>query len=42
VPGLLLILAVFAQGLVGAIWVPVARRWLAGLGIARRRTEGGR
>ncbi|HSL34887.1 MAG TPA: hypothetical protein VK871_14640, partial [Candidatus Limnocylindrales bacterium] len=36
VPGLLLILAVIAQGLVGAAWLPVVRRWLGGFGIGRR------
>ena len=30
VPGLLLILAVVAQALIGLAWLPVARRWLAG------------
>ncbi|HET9519604.1 MAG TPA: Ig-like domain-containing protein [Candidatus Limnocylindrales bacterium] len=37
VPGLLLVLAVLAQGVVGAAWLPVARRWLGGFGFGRRR-----
>ena len=37
VPGLLLIFAVLAQGLVGAVWLPFARRWLGGFGLRRRR-----
>jgi hypothetical protein len=37
VPGLLLVLAVLAQGLVGAVWLPVVRRWLGGFGLTRRR-----
>ena len=36
VPGLLLVLAVLAQGLVGAFWLPFVRRWLGGFGLARR------
>jgi hypothetical protein len=30
VPGLLLILAVLGQAVIGMLWVPVARRWLGG------------
>jgi hypothetical protein len=37
VPGLLLILAVLAQGMVGAAWLPFVRRWLGGFGLRRRR-----
>ena len=37
VPGLLLMLAVLAQLSAGALWLPVARRWLGGFGVARRR-----
>jgi hypothetical protein len=39
VPGLLLVLAVLAQGVVGAAWLPVARRWLGGFGLGRRRAS---
>jgi len=35
VPGLL-IMAIAAQALVGAAWLPVVRRWLAGVGVRRR------
>jgi hypothetical protein len=35
VPGLLLVLAVLSQGLVGAVWLPVVRRWLGGYGLSR-------
>jgi hypothetical protein len=37
VPGLLLMLAVLAQLSVGALWLPVVRRWLGGFGVGRRR-----
>jgi hypothetical protein len=37
VPGLLLILAVLAQALVGSLWIPVIRRWLGTFGVRRRR-----
>ena len=37
VPGLLLMLAVLAQLTMGAIWLPVARRWLGAFGVGRRR-----
>jgi hypothetical protein len=37
VPGLLLMLAVFAQVSVGALWLPVVRRWLGSFGVGRRR-----
>ena len=37
VPGLLLMLAVLAQLSAGALWLPVARRWLGGFGVTRRR-----
>ncbi len=36
VPGMLLVIAVLAQGAVGAAWLPFARRWLGGLGLGRR------
>jgi hypothetical protein len=36
VPGILLIVAVGAQVLGGAVWIPVVRRWLGGLGVRRR------
>jgi hypothetical protein len=36
VPGLLLILAVGAQALVSAAWLPMVRRWLGGFGVRRR------
>jgi hypothetical protein len=39
VPGLLLILAVLAQTLGGVLWLPVARRWLGGFGLRRRRAR---
>jgi hypothetical protein len=39
VPGLLLMLAVLGQALVGAAWLPVVRRWLGGFGFARRRHD---
>jgi hypothetical protein len=38
VPGLLLLLAVLAQAAGGLLWLPVARRWLGGFGLRRRRT----
>jgi len=37
VPGLLLMLAVIAQLSAGAIWLPIARRWLGAVGWGRRR-----
>jgi hypothetical protein len=37
VPGILLLLAVIAQGLTGILWLPVTRRWLEG---DRRRRRG--
>ncbi len=40
VPGLLLILAVFAQGLVSLAWLPMVKRWLGGFGVRRRRRTG--
>jgi hypothetical protein len=39
VPGLLVVIAVLAQGFVGAAWLPIVRRWIGGFGF-RRRTEG--
>jgi hypothetical protein len=39
VPGLLLILAVLSQALVGAAWLPFVRRWLGGFGVRRRRSR---
>jgi hypothetical protein len=35
VPGLLLILAIGAQGLVSAAWLPMVRRWLGAFGVRR-------
>jgi Bacterial Ig domain len=40
VPGLLLVLAVLAQTSGAILWVPVARRWLGGFGLRRRRSVG--
>jgi hypothetical protein len=40
VPGLLLILAVIAQGLVSIAWLPMIKRWLGGFGLRRRRRTG--
>jgi hypothetical protein len=37
VPGLLLILAIAAQLFAGVVWLPVARRWLGGFGVGKRR-----
>jgi hypothetical protein len=37
VPGLLLILAIAAQGGVGILSIPFVRRWLGGFGLRRRR-----
>jgi hypothetical protein len=37
-PGLLLILAIAIQAVVGAVWLPFVRRWL-GFGLLRRRRE---
>lgn len=36
-PGILLIVALIAQALIGIVWLPVVRRHLAGVGIRRRR-----
>jgi hypothetical protein len=36
VPGLLLIVAIAAQALVSAAWLPFVRRWLGGFGVRRR------
>jgi hypothetical protein len=36
VPGILLILAIGAQTLVSAAWLPFVRRWLGGFGLRRR------
>jgi hypothetical protein len=30
VPGILLVIAVLAQAMIGLAWLPVARRWLGG------------
>jgi uncharacterized protein HemY len=38
VPGLLIVLAVLAQALIGLLWLPVIRRWLSG---DRRRRRSG-
>jgi hypothetical protein len=35
VPGLLLILALIAQGVIGVLWLAFARRRLTGLGVRR-------
>lgn len=37
VPGLLLLLAVLAQSMGALLWLPVARRWLGGFGLRRKR-----
>ena len=37
VPGLLLILALLSQAVVGAAWLPFVRRWLGAFGVRRRR-----
>ena len=37
VPGLLLMLAVVAQLSTGAVWLPIARRWMGAFGVGRRR-----
>ncbi|HEY7132945.1 MAG TPA: Ig-like domain-containing protein [Candidatus Limnocylindrales bacterium] len=39
VPGLLLILAVVAQAVVGTLWVPIVRRWLGTFGMRDRRAR---
>jgi hypothetical protein len=39
VPGLLLILAILSQTIIGAIWLPFTRRWLGSYGIGRRKRE---
>jgi hypothetical protein len=39
VPGILLILAILAQTVVGAIWLPFVRRWLGAFGMRRRKAE---
>jgi hypothetical protein len=39
VPGLLLIVALLAQAAIGVIWLPMARRHLAGVGLRRRKRE---
>jgi hypothetical protein len=36
VPGVLLIIAVGAQALVSALWLPFVRRWLGGVEVRRR------
>lgn len=36
VPGLILMLAVAAQAIVGVAWLPFIRRWLGGFGVRRR------
>jgi len=30
VPGILIVIAVLAQALIGLAWLPIARRWLGG------------
>ena len=37
VPGLLLILAVLAQGVGALFWLPFVRRWLGAFGLWRRK-----
>jgi Big-like domain-containing protein len=39
VPGLLLILAILAQTVVGVVWLPFVRRWLGAFGVRRRKAE---
>ena len=39
VPGILLVIAVLAQALIGLAWLPVARRWLGGDQRRRRRQD---
>src|SRR5439155_19783592 len=39
VPGVLLILAILAQTVVGAVWLPFVRRWLGAFGVRRRKAE---
>lgn len=39
VPGLLVLLAILAQTAVGALWLPVARRWLGAFGLRRKRRQ---
>jgi hypothetical protein len=41
VPGLLLILAVLAQVLGGALWIPVARRRIGSFGLKRAQGPAG-
>ena len=36
VPGLLLMVAVGLQAIVGVAWLPFIRRWLGGVGVRRR------
>jgi hypothetical protein len=30
VPGILLLLAILAQAIIGVLWLPITRRWLGG------------
>jgi hypothetical protein len=39
VPGILLILAILAQSVVGALWLPFIRRWLGAFGVRRRKEQ---
>ena len=39
VPGILLILAILAQTVVGVAWLPFIRRWLGAFGVRRRKDE---
>jgi hypothetical protein len=39
VPGLLVILALMAQGVIGLVWLPYVRRSLRGLGVRDRRRQ---
>lgn len=39
VPGLLLIVALLAQAVIGVVWLPIVRRHLAGVGLRKRRRQ---
>jgi hypothetical protein len=39
VPGLLLIVAIVGQAAIGAVWLPMVRRHLAGVGLRRQRRD---
>jgi hypothetical protein len=40
VPGILLVIAVLAQAMIGLAWLPVVRRWLGGDERRRSRSTG--